>query len=292
LHAVRAYLSTQVLGSPKHFPTHLRRWSALGQISNAPLEKLLMLGDPEAVFAVACSSKLTVELAERAWWSMPEPAIARALLANSDVAGSPIGGTLATWLFDYLPFEESPENLFDAVALLLRPGLLDEAATRKIWEKGRRNKIYRAAYLSVRPDQLPSAVTVRKLSDEQRGALERAASGGDRGATLLLEAFAADTQAFFAACHDVLSHAAYPLEVTATFASIEKRLSHFGDAAPSESLAEWIGEIEALRRIGTIQEAQLTPILARSDAIGSVMRTQLRPLIDPVLKSLRLLGGP
>ena len=59
LQSVRAYLSTAVLGSPKHFPIHLRRWAGHGQIDNAPLEKLLLLGNPEAVFAVACSPRLT-----------------------------------------------------------------------------------------------------------------------------------------------------------------------------------------------------------------------------------------
>jgi hypothetical protein len=289
--AVRAYLSTQVLGSPRHFPTHLRRWSGLGQISNAPLDKLLMLGDPEAVFAVACSPRLSVDLAELAWWSLPEPAIARALLANQDVVRAPLGSTLAAWLFEYLPFEESAEHLFESVSLLLRPGVLDPDAQRKLWDKGRRNRIYRAAYLATCPDKVPAPAVTRALTAEQAQSLETLATRGIRSAALLLRAFSPDVQAFLAAADDVLTHATHPLEVTATFQAMEKTLACFAGVEPGGHLDGWRTELEALRTLGCVRESQLTTVLARSDAIGTVMRAQLKPIVEPLLISLKTIGG-
>ncbi len=285
IQAARAYLSTRVLGSPKHFPTHLRRWSGLGQISNAPLEKLLLLGDPEAIYAVASSSKVTAELAERAWWCLPEPAIARALLRNEVVSISPLGQTLAAWLLDYLPFEESPENLYESVVLLLQPNVLDDSTRRKIWAKGRRNKIYRAAFLSACPLRIPLP---NPSGIENAGT--RLSESRNQPQSLDFESlYKPEMQALIAACIDVLSSASHPIEVIAVFKAIESHFRIAGDNG-RQGFSALDGEVgESLARLADVREEELNPLLGRSDAVGTVMRAQLRPVTEPVLNSLKRL---
>ena len=67
LREVRALLSTRALGSPGGYPPYLRRWTRMGQArGGGSLARLLLLGDPEAVAAVAHAPGLTEELARRA----------------------------------------------------------------------------------------------------------------------------------------------------------------------------------------------------------------------------------
>ena len=53
LRKVREVLSGHVLGSPGGYPVYLKRWSRMGQARNEILEKLLLLGEPEAVAAMS-----------------------------------------------------------------------------------------------------------------------------------------------------------------------------------------------------------------------------------------------
>jgi hypothetical protein len=59
LRYVRELLSSAVLGSPGGYPVYLKRWTRMGQLSHGRLDDLLLLGEPEAVVAVACSPNLT-----------------------------------------------------------------------------------------------------------------------------------------------------------------------------------------------------------------------------------------
>ncbi len=291
LRAVRGYLSTRVLGSPKHFPTHLRRWAGLGQFHNAPLEKLLLLGDPEAAFAVACSPNLTERLAKSAWWAAQEPTIARALLRNAAVASSPLGRELAVWLFDFLPFEEDADALFEAVCLLLRSGVLDSERRRRIWEKGRRTKLYRAAFLVVCPDQIPAEISPRSISPNLRRDLDSAAGAGSDYAAILQRALEPAVRAFLVTCYEVLAHANQQAEVSAVFQALD---TFFAIPQSSDWLAppaEWVAALDALTVLAGVRERDLTSVFARSDAIGSVMRAQTDSIRFPVLNALDTLVG-
>ena len=59
LRIVRELLSGHVLGSPGGYPVYLQRWTRMGQTRDENLEHLLLLGEPEAVIAVACATGLT-----------------------------------------------------------------------------------------------------------------------------------------------------------------------------------------------------------------------------------------
>jgi hypothetical protein len=66
---VKELISSHVLGSPGGYPIFLRRWTRMGQAKDDSLERLLKLGEPEAVVAVVHAAGLTDELARRAKFS-------------------------------------------------------------------------------------------------------------------------------------------------------------------------------------------------------------------------------
>jgi hypothetical protein len=102
---VRELLSSHVMGSPGGYPVYLKRWTRMGQASDARLDDLLMLGETEAVVAVSGASGLTDELARRAWWAMPDSGNARRMLARQCVIEGEMGRVLTEFLIEFLPFE-------------------------------------------------------------------------------------------------------------------------------------------------------------------------------------------
>lgn len=75
LRRVKAMLSSQVMGSPGGYPVFLERWTRMGQIRDTSLEQLLLLGESEAIVAVAHAPGLTERIAIRAWWALPDATI-------------------------------------------------------------------------------------------------------------------------------------------------------------------------------------------------------------------------
>jgi len=63
----------------------------MGQNSGENIDKLLLLGDVEAVVSVAYSPKLTDELARRAWWCVQSGDNARRMLERPAVSQGKMG---------------------------------------------------------------------------------------------------------------------------------------------------------------------------------------------------------
>ena len=108
LRRVKAMLSAHVTGSPGGYPVYLERWTRMGQTRDTNLQQLLLLGESEAIVAVAHASGLTEDLARRAWWAMPDAANARVMLNNRRVADSEIGSELAQFLLEFLRSRKMP----------------------------------------------------------------------------------------------------------------------------------------------------------------------------------------
>ncbi len=314
LQKVRAYLSTAVLGSPKHFPVHLRRWAGHGQIDSAPLEKLLLLGNPEAVFAVACSPRLTAALAQRAWWTAPGPDMARQLLRHRAVAAGAVGKMLAQWLVEYLPFETELSEMLESARLLLQPNLIDDATRVRLWDRGRRNKAYRIGFLLECPDNLPRKVPAHADVSALSEQFSPLAHAGSEAAQMLIRASEANGQSFLAASLDVLGGLHSQEEVSAVLNAIGAyygALRAYGNPTQTpQSTLNWAdtllvehakgdaryldprvqARLRALYLLAHTSDAWVTPIFAQSDAGGSVMRKQISPVVTIVADALRLLG--
>lgn len=313
---VREMLSSHALDSPRGYPVYLRRWARMGQINNSPLEKLLMLGEPEAVVAVACAPNLTDELAERAWWCSPTSEVARHMLENPAVANGRMGTVLAEYLAEFLPFETEPDAMLRTVRLILRPGLIRDETRARLWETGMNRKAYRVGFLESSPDDIPEKLPPRADREQWQGNLRELAGQGNRAAALLDRLLDDRGQTFLAACQDVMRRPMHQDIIAALFNAIgnyfsalrhgeeryreldllEARVEGLWQDDGSDAgrlrvaCPELEQEVRAMLRLAHCDETLLLPILSRSDAMGTLLRKKIAPVTGPVndwLASLR-----
>jgi len=314
LKAVREFLSTAVLGSPGGYPVHLNRWTRMGQARDTNLAKLLMLGEPEAIAAVVCAPGLTDELARRAWWTDMSAENARRMLARRCVVEGAMGKELAAFLIEHLPFETEARLMIETVRLVLQPGLIDDEARRKLWEKGSAKGNYRIGFLQGGPETIPQAFPARTLPPESATVLEALSAEGNELAGLLVKAWSGTGQAFLATCEQVLQKlsdqdAVVALlnalsgffeparlgtepcqDLTAILSDAERAV---GEQIPARALLATLpgheSMLAALYALARMDEAIVTPIFARSSASGSLMRRKIEPVIKPVLERIAIL---
>ena len=153
---VRELLGGHAMGSPGGYPVHLMRWTSMGQSSAKNLQALLLLGEPEAVKAVAQAPTLTHELARRAWWALPGMDVARYMLNQAQVRSGAMGQVLADFLIEHLPFEEDPIQAMNSVRAVVGAGLLDPVKDAQLWAKAKHRPHYFLGFLEHRPDDLPA----------------------------------------------------------------------------------------------------------------------------------------
>ena len=132
---VRELLSMKVTGSPGGYPLFLKRWTRMGYANNT-LEHMLLLGEPEAIAAVAYySGDLTHEIARRVWWANSSTEIARQLLKHQEVIEGELGVELTAFLMEFLPFEERQLDIVDTVRLCLQGELTPSKEHLNLWKK-------------------------------------------------------------------------------------------------------------------------------------------------------------
>jgi len=313
---VKEVISGHVLGSPGGYPIFLRRWTRMGQANDDSLERLLKLGEPEAVVAVVHAAGLTDELARRAWWAMPDSANARCMLDKPAVAGGQMGKPLADFLVEFLPFEEDPRDMIESVRLVLQPGLIDEATRQDLWARGQRRNAVLVGFLKAVPDALPETVPAHPAWASLREPLQALAAEQPL-ARQLLRVLGPAGQAFIRTAMTVMKKPSNQDVVVALLEAIE---AYFQAVRPAAPVSKDIGaileqaaacfeagtpEIEAVLEIapdtGELIQAMLLlsllgvhvvdPIFAHTDAIGSVMRRKIEPVSKPVLERLAVLGG-
>ena len=324
LRMVREMLSTHVLGSPKGYPVYLRRWTRMGQMQSARLDPLLMLGEPEAVTAVACSPSLTDELAERVWWALPDPEIARYMLERDAVVRGKMGRVLAEYLAEYLPFEQDAHTLIRSVRLVLQPGLLSDEQVGQIWGRGARKNAYYVGFLQARPDALPERKPPRSDWDYQRARLAPLIRAGNVFAAQLAWLLSGPGQTYLQTSVAVLRK---PVDQDVVVSLLEALRQYFAPVMPFEVLPGDVEEIvrnaDALTRSGSLPdgtplpplrelihafpdlqpdiaammvltqvgEPVVRPIFSRTTAVGSLMRTKLEPVARPLLERFAVLLG-
>ena len=320
LRAVRETLSAHALGSPGGYPIFLRRWTRMGDITASNLEGLLLLGEPEAVIAVVRSPNLNEELARRAWWALPSSENARHMLRRPCVAEAPIARELAAFLVEFLPFEENAADAIDSVRLALQPGLIDAAAKEKLWRMGARKNALRVGFLLGAPESLPQSRPPAPLSDD---CLQPLLETDNPWARVLHKSLSAQGQTWIATAIEVLqkpatqdvvwtlldaigayfsaapqdhaSNTAARPETEPTWAQLQVETERQLQAPtkPLKELLEVLPEdrptIAALLTLAQVRGALVTPIFARSSAVGSVMRKQIQPVTAPILGQLRRL---
>ena len=307
LRRVKAMLSSQVMGSPGGYPVFLERWTRMGQSRDTNLEQLLLLGESEAIVAVAHAPGLTETLARRAWWAMPDAVNARQMLNNSSVANSETGRELAAFLLEFLPFEEEAGNMLESVRLVLQPGLIDEDEKQRLWRRAQVKRNMLVGFLHTLPDALPTTTAEHPALTEHTALLNAAALEQDPMMSTLRRLFSAQGQAFLQTCELALARVSDQEVTVSLFEAIANYFDQtratdirYRDVAELETAVaafEWEFEpvFERYARsiwfLSAISVDLLNPIFARTDAIGSGMRKKIKPVTDRVFHHLRALTG-
>jgi len=322
LKSVRELLSSQVLGSPGGYPIFLRRWTRMGQARDDSLEQLLLLGEPEAIVAVVHAAGLTDEIARKAWWAMPVADNARRMLENECVVTGAMGAELAEFLVEFLPFETEHRAMLETVRLVLQPGLIADELRDKLWRSAKRKNSYYVGFMDAVPDALPEPGEPRPDWQALEERLQPLLKDGNPLATQLCRCLSEPGQVFLqtaeavmkkpnnqdvvvellksvqhyfapvcpssdpgADIETILSDADALLEVPAVCPTTEA-VQNVLAAAP-----ECRNDVRALLSLAWVGEPLVNPIFARTDAIGSVMRKKIEPVMTPLLQQIQQLQG-
>jgi hypothetical protein len=315
LRLVREMLSSHVLGSPGGYPVFLQRWTRMGQARETRLDKLLLLGEPEAVTAVAGAPGLSDDLARRTWWAQPTSDIARRMLDKPAVVQGKMGKELADHLAEHLPFESDPMLVIATIRLILQPRLIDAEVRDRIFRLGTHRNVYHIGFLEALPDELPDPLPARADHANYRDRLAALAADGNTLAALLAKLLDSPGQTFLAVSETQLQHpvdkytAAKLMDIIGNYfrpalgaqkpagdvgvaiAATEKLMavSSGEPAALLETVPELRQEIGAMLTLAHTGEALVTPIIAASTASGTLLRRKLEPVLEPLLQQYAVL---
>ena len=322
LKKVRELLSSQVLGSPGGYPVFLRRWTRMGQARDDSLAQLLLLGEPEAVVAVVHASGLDNEIARRAWWAMPVADNARRMLEKDCVVSGSMGTVLAEYLVEYLPFETEHRAMMETVRLVLQPGLIADELRDKLWRSAKRKNSYYVGFMDAIPDTLPDTGRPRQDWQELCERLKPNLDEGNAVARQLCRCLSECGQVFLETAQAAMNKPVNQDVVVELLKSIQR---YFRSVCPNsdpaadmdtivsdaealldvpavcanndsgtgclESIPEYRDDVKAMMTLAWVGEPLVNPIFARTDAIGSVMRKKIEPVMTPIQQQLARLCG-
>lgn len=311
---VRQFLSTHYLGSPGGYPVYLKRWTRMGQARDDSLEKLLLVGEPEAVVAVVHASGLTDELARRAWWSSATAENARRMLEKENVVNGAMGVELAKFLIEFLPFEEHQKAIIDSVRLVLQPGLITKELREEVWKRGKRKNVYYIGFLQQTPNDLPTKADSHQTWQDVCKNTQTEVDEDNEIAKLLRQILSPAGQAFLQTTELVLNKPNDQEAAAAILNAIGQYFSKFKNELPAwrdmRALNEYVDkyhqepkeiqrllaldpsllpQLKAIFYLSMINETLVDPIFGMTDAIGSVMRKKIEPVITPIIENIKLL---
>jgi len=311
---IKELISTHVLGSPGGYPIFLRRWTRMGQSrTHESLERLLLLGEPEAIVAVVNADEVSNEIARRAWWALPTAANARCLLRHDDVINGDMGKVLAEFLVEFLPFEEEPRAMIESARLVLQKDLVTEEVKSDLWKKGQRKNALLVGFLKTLPNDLPvesvEHTKFKELEDKLSSLKDNVYS------IIIMRLFSKAGQAYLHTVEAVIKKPSNQDVVILLFKSIK---DYFEKARPNQveyqdielllsdankyvdvtatqfddlkAVLELAPELSSIIRaiiiLSLVDESLLSPVFSRTDAIGSLMRKKIQHITHPLLEEI------
>ena len=317
---IKEFLGGHALGSPRGYPVYLQNWTRMGQTSDKNLASLLLLGEPEAVVAVAHAASLTDELARRVWWCQPTMEMARWMLEKDAVIQGRMGKVLADFLIEHLPFEENPDARMHTIRLVLYGKLADQQMTAKLWRLAKGVPYYFIGFLDFLPDNLPADRPARADKLDASALLKPLAEGGNAYAERYLSLLSANGQTWLKAVSEVLARPSTALVVYALLDAISRYFHPMGYPVRSEALEAVFAEagtlargehdapadllkvlqaapgyrqgIEAMLALSGLTGKTADPWLLRNTTVGALMRRRIEPLVAPINLALQTLRTP
>ena len=317
---VKEFLASHALGSPGGYPVYLQRWTRMGQTSDRNLQALLLLGEPEAVVAVAHAPGLTDELARRVWWCQPTMEIARWMLEGEAVVQGQMGKVLADFLIEHLPFEQDPDARMHTARLVLQGKLTDARTAARLWRMAKGAPCFYIGFLEFMSEALPNDESARADYGAAGMTLGPLAAAGNVYAEQFLAQLSANGQTFLKAVAEVLAKPSTPLVVYALLDAIGRYFSRLGgpiDADKLESLLvqaraiargeqkappdlqallaaapQYRQGVEAMLALSALTGKTAEPWLLRNPAVGALMRRKIEPLVAPIDAAVRILRTP
>ena len=308
---IKELISAHVLGSPGGYPIFLRRWTRMGQSrTNESLERLLLLGESEAIVAVVNADDVTNEVARRAWWAMPTAANARCLLRHKDVIDGDMGKILAEFLVEFLPFEEEPRAMIESARLVLQEDLVTKDVRDSLWKKGQRKNALLVGFLKTLPDDLPTESVEHKSYIELKEKL--LLLNENIFSNIILRLLSDKGQAYLSTVEAVMNKPSNQDVVISLFKTIKNYLEsicpnqvEYIDIDMLVSDANKYVDVTALQTediriileispellpllrsiitLSLIDEPLLSIVFSRTDAIGSLMRKKISHITTPLL---------
>lgn len=307
---VREFLAGHALGSPGGYPVYLQRWTRMGQTSDRKLAALLLLGEPEAVVAVAHAGALTDELARRVWWCQPGMEVARSMLERDSVARGRMGKVLADFVVEHLPFEQNPDARMHSARLVLCARLTDAQTTARLWRMAKGEPCYYIGFLDFMANELPPDEPARADHAAASALLTPLVGTGNVYARHLLALLDGNGQTFLKAAAAVLARPSTPLVVNALLDAVGRHLEPVGAAVAVDDLADLLAraralahgeqaapaalrmlldaapqyrsDIQAMLALAGLRSKTAEPWLLRNLAVGAQMRRKIEPLAAPI----------
>ena len=309
---VREMLSTHVLGSPGGYPVYLKRWTRMGQTSGGRMADLLLLGEPEAVMAVANAQELDLELATRTWWAATnaeaQPEVARHLLKHVTVRDAPLGEEVAHFLLEYLPFLEEPQVVLLTASLILQDELLSETQVMGLWNRARNKSAIQVAFLQARAERLPELPPPHRFAHEYAALIEAGVEQQNVLAMRLRWLWSPQGQGFVQLAERALNKVSdedlvYPLleAIGGWFAhrartmhrdieSLQAAAEQATQDAAAQALVQQAPELEstvaAIALLGEVTESICFRSILHSGAVGSQLRRKMKTEAEPILNAL------
>ena len=311
---VKELFSTKILGTPGGYPVFLKRWTRMGQANDSSLENLLKLGEPEAVTAVIHAPGLTAELAQRAWWCEQSTVNARTMLQRKTVASSEFGKELAHFLLEFLSYEARQRDIIESINVVLQPGLITQEQKLALWQKGKRKNTFYVGFLFGAAHDLPEQHPEHPKFLYMQSKLSHLVSTPCSEKLLFL--LSDKGQSWLKTVVTVINK---PINQDVVFAVLESIRHLLKDIAPDEVKRRNIKElkifdtkpinteasshfnklydtlskadhhyVDNLLFLSMVSEQIALPILATSEAIGTVMRKQIKPVTEPVLSAINV----
>ena len=330
---VKDFLSTKALGVPGGFPMYISSWNRMGDLRNTNLDKLLLLGEEEAIAAIVNNKEITADIANSAWWAVQSADNARSMLMNQAVVDADIGKELAKFLIEFLPFEEDPMKMLISIRLVLYEDLISEQDVLKLWKKAKSKNTLYVGFLDIRSNAIPEPVPEHENYAQLQDSLADLLDEKNPYALMICKLYSAQGQSFLKTAeaafkrppnYDVVgaliesirryifinlpeagqSQQQYELglslngqpqtDINGITNMINELYHEDGELVCSDELKavkeiipEFSQQLQAILCLSRISQTVLAPTIAKSTAVGTLMRKKLKLVFDPILMNLR-----